>query len=159
MLHVPDTCLVYLAGQALDTAGTRCLNPQVLMDPAPKARENILLPGYGYLPRGFNTDQRTVDIDVLVDGTYSRAGTLNADPVAGAQVTIDWLEENVYYAEETGDTVAAEVRDTASGVTRGGRVQINDMTYTSGSGDRLRVITFEVLLPLGRLVSTGPASS
>lgn len=152
-LKVPETCKVFLAGWALDTRATRCLNPQVLMDPAPRSRENIRLPGRGYLPRPAIIEQRTVDLDILVDGkwTYGSGSGSYADPAAGAQSHVQFLENYIYKAAESGNLIDAEVRDTATGQDRRGKVQLNDMVFTSGTGGRLRVVTFEVLLPFGEL--------
>ena len=128
-LETPEWGLVSLAGVSLHTDAWQCVNSYLLMDRAPKRRNNTIRPGAaGVRGKTGYPDEIIVELEVSLIGDYTRTGAINADHIRGEEENYLYLVENIYEAlTDWEDAVQAIVTSRISGVTYEGPVQINRM--------------------------------
>lgn len=159
-LESPDFGLVTIGGVSLHTPAWQCTNSYLLTDPAPRRRNNRVRPGVAgvYGGPGYK-DEWTVELEVAINGWWTRTGAANANPASGAEVNWRYLVTNILDASDvsvSGDAqgrLPCTVTSAIAGGLYTGYVQIERMFREPIRNAACGYI--EVTLPSGGLTLTG----
>jgi hypothetical protein len=106
-------------------------------------------------------DEWSVELEIAINGWWSRTGTPHANPAAGAEINWRYLIDNVYdavdYPVTGGDTqgrLAVTVTSAIPGGLYSGFVQLERFTREPTRNTACAYL--EVTLPSGGLTYTGP---
>lgn len=136
-LRTPSFDTATIGGVSCHTPAWTLTNTHVLRDPAPRRRENVELYGVdGRLGRRSFADQRVVNLEFYVIGDVTRTGSINANPIIGVEVNIEYLRANMYRATEGTDGATTCTVVGAGGTTYSGRIQLDDFEVQPGIGAR-----------------------
>lgn len=144
-----------LGGVSLNCPAWAVMNIASLWEPAPPRGENIEIPfrpGRLQVPR--IRDERTDSLQILVVGTCYYDGTPTADPYAGLENNIDWLNDNLFAYATVMDPFDA-VLTMPSGALKGGPMQLGTAKFGWEVGVAATV-TVDYTLPDGQLAALGP---
>lgn len=154
-LPEPEFASVSLNAIELDAPGRVTLNSYVLMDGAPRRRNNRVRPGVDgeYGGTAYKTT-RDVSLEVYLDGRWDSAGTPAAEPIAAVASHLIYLRQNILDAVGDAEgSVACIVDSAVAGITHEGQVQVNDLVAEAGIG--AQVVTFELTMIRGELDIVG----
>jgi hypothetical protein len=97
--------------------------------------------------------ETTIDLRMLIDGTYRVDGTPAPDPVAQVRLTLKYLRQNVSDPTYIGDGTRTLVLATADGATLTGPVTVGKIRVGT-RGQMFARAVMPVTIPAGALVET-----
>jgi hypothetical protein len=143
-----------IGGVSMNTPAWKVLNLHVLWAPAAQRGQDRIVPG----ANGVRKFQRRAtvtehDLQLLVVGSHTRTGSVNADLFEGLQANVDYLISNVVNPTGTTDGTRSAVLTMPDGTTRTEPVHVTGMQFgdTAGNGAHMRAV-LSISVPSGRII-------
>lgn len=143
-----------IGGVAMNGPAWKVLNLHVLWQPAAQRGQDRLVPGANGVRKFRRRETVTThDLQMLVVGSHSRTGSVNADLFEGLQANVDYLITNVVSPTGATDGTRSAVLTMPDGTTRTEPVHVTGMDFgdVSGNGAWLKAV-LSISVPSGRII-------